>query len=554
VFANSESPLEPPLADRPENCASLGDYEKQAGPHREKMQKMVDSQYALLIETARERVGDYLLRVATTEPDHAETAIYFLSLAPTDLRPPMVNKWRRYLARSERAEDPVFGPWYELMRLPEEGFSKAADLTLKTWQKTPRGTAAGGLNPLVAAALSAEKPDSKAAVARTYGALLAATYKEAKGKKATPEQQQLLDVLASKQSPAYFPKSQTWHNMSRGEKDAYGGMKTQFDKIAVKMPAAPPRAMVLFDTTDMIEPKILKRGNPSSPGAIVPRQFLRILSPEKRQPFGPGSGRLDLARAIADTPLTWRVLANRIWMHHFGEPLVSTPSDFGTRSTPPSHPELLDYLAATLKAEGGSLKKLHRDIMLSSTYQQASFDRPNCREIDPDNKLFWRAHRRRLDFEAMRDTLLAVSGQLDRAMYGRPVDVANDPNNRRRTVYGLVDRQSLPGVYRAFDFASPDQSAERRPMTTVPQQALFGLNSPFMTEQAKALAARPEVTGSPSERIAALYRLAIARSPSAAEVQAGLRFVGNGAESSQLNAWQQYAQVLLLTNEVMFVD
>jgi hypothetical protein len=134
------------------------------------------------------------------------------------------------------------------------------------------------------------------------------------------------------------------------------------------------------------------------------------------------------------------------------------------------------------------------------------------------------------------------------------VDVANDPNNRRRTLYGLVDRQSLPGVYRAFDFASPDQSAERRPMTTVPQQALFGLNSPFMVEQAKALAARTEGTGAAEERMIALYRLALARSPSPLEAQAGLRFIESTQAGSQLTAWQQYAQVLLLTNEMMFVD
>jgi hypothetical protein len=221
---------------------------------------------------------------------------------------------------------------------------------------------------------------------------------------------------------------------------------------------------------------------------------------------------------------------------------------------PPVHAELLDYLAQTFRAEGGSLKKLHRMLMLSSSYQQASVDRPACREADPDNKLLWRFQRRRLDFEAMRDTLLAVAGRLDSKMFGRPVDVAGDPNNRRRTVYGLVDRQSLPGVYRAFDFASPDQSAERRPMTTVPQQALFGLNAPFMIEQAKALAARPEVSGSSAERIAALYRLVLARAPRPEEVQLGLRFVESGATGSQLNAWQQYAQVLLLLNEVMFVD
>src|SRR5205814_5489906 len=182
-------------------------------------------------------------------------------------------------------------------------------------------------------------------------------------------------------------------------------------------------------------------------------------------------------------------------------------SEFGSRSTPPSHPELLDWLAATFIEDGWSLKKLHRRIVLSSVYLQSSFDRDDARKIDPENRLYWRANRRRLDLESMRDTLLFVAGRLDRTMGGRPVDIVNDSKNARRTVYGLVDRQSLPGLFRAFDFAAPDQSVERRPMTTVPQQALFGLNSPFMAEQAKALAARTEnLTGQP--RVHAPYPLA----------------------------------------------
>ena len=198
-----------------------------------------------------------------------------------------------------------------------------------------------------------------------------------------------------------------------------------------------------------------------------------------RRPFSRGSGRLDLARAITapENPLTARVIVNRVWMHHFGEPMVSTPSDFGTRSTPPTHPELLDYLASRLQQDGWSLKSLHRLIMLSATYQQASFDQPECRQRDPENRLLWRFPRHRIDLEAMRDRLLFVSGRLDHSRGGRPVDVANDPKNGRRTIYGLVDRQSLPSVFRAFDFASPDQSTERRPRTTVPQQALFSMNA-----------------------------------------------------------------------------
>src|SRR5205823_1031111 len=177
-------------------------------------------------------------------------------------------------------------------------------------------------------------------------------------------------------------------------------------------------------------------------------------------------------------------------------------------------------------------------IVLSSAYRQESFDRPECRKIDPENRLLWKMNRRRLDLEAMRDSLLAVSGRLDATIGGRPVDDAGDTGNRRRTVYGLVDRQSVPGVFRAFDFASPDASCERRPRTIVPQQALFGLNSPFVLEQARALAARPEVAGesSPQRRVVALYRLILSRAPDTQEIERGVRFV-QSAGGSKLLPW-----------------
>ena len=176
-------------------------------------------------------------------------------------------------------------------------------------------------------------------------------------------------------------------------------------------------------------------------------------------------------------------------MQHFGKPLVATPSDFGARSAAPTHPRLLNWLAWTFMHEDGwSLKKLHRRILLSKTYQQASFDREDYRKKDPETELLWIFPRRTLDLEAMRDSMLAVSGRLDLSIGGRPVNVAGDAKNTRRTIYGLVDRQDLPGLFRNFNFASPDQSAASRPQTIVPQQALFGMNSPFVLEQARGLA------------------------------------------------------------------
>ena len=207
----------------------------------------------------------------------------------------------------------------------------------------------------------------------------------------------------------------------------------------------------------------------------------------RQRPARPGAGDHG-ARQSAHR----RVIVNRVWMHHFGEPLVSTPSDFGTRSTPPTHPELLDYLAARLQREGWSLKALHRSIVLSSTYQQASFDRPDVPPGRPREPLALAvsAATARPGGDARHPACSSRAGSTPR-WGAAPWTWPTIPRIARRTVYGLVDRQSLPAVFRAFDFASPDQSAERRPRTTVPQQALFSMNAPFVIEQAKALTLGP---------------------------------------------------------------
>jgi hypothetical protein len=556
VFASCEAPLELPLIGRPEDHPGHAEFEKKAGPQREKINNLLEQQFKAQTDAARSRVGDYLLRVATTPPDPLETAIFFLSLAPEDLRPQIVHRWRRYLADPDRATDPVFGPWPDFMKLSDVDFATVALKVQTYWLGKDKGTLKGQLNPLVYTELAKAKLASKADVARLYGGLLS----RVQGPKGPSEDndavRQLISVVTSPDSPAFFPKSQTYYYMSRGEKDNYGGLLSGLDKIAVQFPKAPPRAMTLHDAAMIYQPRIFQRGNAAVLGEAVPRRFLEIIEGDKRKPFAHGSGRLDLAKAITapGNPLTARVIANRVWMHHFGESLVANPSDFGTRTAPPLHMELLDYLATTLMKDGWSLKKLHRRIILSSAYQQASWDRAECRQVDPENKFYWRANRRRLDLESMRDTMLAGSGRLDRTQFGRPVDVVNDSNNRRRTVYGLVDRQTLPGLFRAFDFASPDQSAERRPTTTVPQQALFAMNSPFMMEQAKALAARAEKSNSPEERVHNLFQLALGRAADKLEVEAALQFLETKGDRSQLTRWQQLAQVVLLTNEMMFVD
>jgi hypothetical protein len=216
-------------------------------------------------------------------------------------------------------------------------------------------------------------------------------------------------------------------------------------------------------------------------------------------------------------------MVNRIWGHHFGDGLVNTPSDFGTRAGTPSHPELLDWLALRFMEQGRSVKSMHRLMMSSATYRQSGADNPSARAVDPTNRLLWRMNRNRLDWESMRDSLLAASGELDLTMGGRPAELLGT----RRSVYGKVDRQFLPGVLRLFDFANPDIHIPQRPTTTVPQQALFFLNNPFVVERARALLGRPEVASmaAPPERVRALYRVLFQREPTAAQVEAGAQFV-----------------------------
>jgi hypothetical protein len=245
---------------------------------------------------------------------------------------------------------------------------------------------------------------------------------------------------------------------------------------------------------------------------------------------------------------------NRVWAYHFGSPLVGTPSDFGLRSEPPTHPALLDHLATSFMRDGWSLKSLHRRIMLSHAYRQASADRPECRRVDPENALLWRMNRRRLDFEATRDALLAASGRLDAAIGGPSVQGVAAPSNVRRTLYGFVDRLNLPGLYRTFDFPDPNATSPRRDRTTVAPQALFLMNHPFVLEASRRVLGRADVAGerTTADRVGRLYRILYGRAPDADEVRLGSAYLDR--EPASAAAWERYVQALLLANEFVFVD
>jgi len=368
-----------------------------------------------------------------------------------------------------------------------------------------------------------------------------------------PADDELARVLLGQDSPVWFPKRKLYFYLDRTDKDAYRGLLNSLDSIAVSDANAADRAMIMVDKPQLYEPVIFQRGDPTQRGTPVPRQFLRFLSPEPQQPFSNGAGRLELANAIASptNPLTPRVWANRVWMHHFGTPLLSDPSDFGLTNSKPLQGELLDFLAQYLISNNYQTKPLHRLILSSRAYRRSSIIPSETVAFqkqlsqDPDNLYYWRFTRRRMDIEQMRDTLLHVGGVLDETMFGRP-QVITGPENNRRTIYTFVERQNLPNIIQVFDAANADSSTSQRPSTTVPQQALFALNSPFMERITSSLAKRITATDAASQ-VRQLYHYVLGRKPTDRELDLGIGFL-------QLNPLSNYAQVLLMSNETWFID
>jgi hypothetical protein len=327
-------------------------------------------------------------------------------------------------------------------------------------------------------------------------------------------------------------------------------LRTQLANLKKELPPHYPYLQTIADLQKPKEQHIWLRGNKDSPGDPAPPHFLAILSPGPPAHFAPGRERLDLAEAIVDpkNPLTARVIVNRIWQQHFGQGIVRTPSNFGKQGDTPSHPELLDYLATRFMQEGWSLKKLHRQMMLTSTYALSTANEETAYAADPENRLLWHANRRRLDVESIRDSLLFVAGNLDLKAGGPATPFG--PDNHRRTVYGFVSRRRLDPVLALFDFPNPVVTSEQRLPTLVPLQKLFFMNSDFVMEQSKALAKLlEESTGDENTRIVDAYRLIFQREPTAGERKLALEFLQGSPR-----ACPQYTQVLLSSNEFSYLN
>jgi len=316
----------------------------------------------------------------------------------------------------------------------------------------------------------------------------------------------------------------------------------------------------MADKPQIQDVKLNVRGNPHSLGDTVPRRFLTVLTSSTTKPYSIGSGRLELANDIADSPLAMRVIVNRVWKWHFGTGIVNTPDNFGVVGEEPTNPELLEYLAHEFVANGHSIKKLQREIMLSAVYQSSVEESPEAHEKDGANRLYSHFNRQRLDAEELRDTMLLVAGDLDsKKASGPSTDFSED--NTEPTVFCKVSRYRLNNYLQVFDFANPSFTSEQRFSSNVPLQQLYFMNNPFVFKQAGVLAERVHSETTDKDRIVKLYEYVYQRKPSDAELELGLKFLSTTPEKAgyavagePITAWRQYARIMLSSNEFQFLD
>jgi hypothetical protein len=525
-------------------------FQKELAARQEKLQRAMAAARAETAARVRERVADYLQAQLELEkyPEEGFDQI----LAKTDILPAFVRRWQAHLRTAARDGDPIFAAWHAYREIQGESFAEQAPaVTQRLAEET------GRVHPLVAERFAAP-PATFREVVKRYGELFreidARWQAELKAAEEAgrepptgfddPQAEQLRRVLYGPGAPCEVPDEPIVHtenDFDSGTCTELWKLQGEVDRWIINSDFVAPFALTLVDREVPTEPRVFERGNPATKGAEVPRQFLELIEGEERRPFQHGSGRRELADAIIDptNPLTSRVIVNRVWAHHFGEGLASTPSDFGTRAAPPSHPELLDWLAMRFVQDGWSLKRLHRRIVLSSAFRQASTGPQDeglvarAMRVDPGNRLLWRMNARRLSFEEFRDSLLAVSGELDPALGGKPAKMFEEPYPRRRTLYGLIDRQFLPGALRMFDFANPDLHMPERSETTVPQQALFLLNHPLVLERVRALAASIPLESDPGASVNALFHRVLQREPGGAQAAAALQLLQAGERGEQ---------------------
>jgi hypothetical protein len=559
VFNSSIEPKEEPLLETPEDTPAYRAFQEQYAQKDAALEKFLTAETNAFKADMINRSGEYLVALHdfTAKSNAVSRNIY---VEKRGLNAQTAAIWDNYLKAAQRKYNPIFAPWFALSRLSDEDFAaQARDLAAKFNANDDK---AKPINPLVAGIFSTP-PDSLGQVASRYAAMFVQVERHWREAKADfesqkklgetnetelkglpdPGEEQVRQFMYANNSPMYLDDNRLNNLINRDGKlrNTFNDLQKALNDVVVNSPGSPARAPVLEDADKPHDSYVLIKGNPGVRGALAPRHFLTILAGDNPPLFKNGSGRLELAEDIASTnnPLTARVMVNRIWLHHFGEGQVRTPDDFGARGDPPTHPELLDYLASRFMASGWSIKQMHRIIMLSAVYQQSSDGDEKSVAADPENRWLGHYNRRRLDFEALRDSILAVGGDLDLKLGGKPVKLDAEPFALRRTIYGFVDRRNVPNMYQAFDFASPDLTTGRRETSVVPQQALFMMNSPLVVEQARNVVRNLNFKANtkPETRVKLMYELVYQREPTDEELQLAMAYLRSDAATE----WQTNA-------------
>ncbi|MEM7233450.1 MAG: DUF1553 domain-containing protein [Planctomycetota bacterium] len=532
VFASSRERIVP-LPSRARSEA----FDKGLEQRRKELDSRMAKYRAEAEARARKRVAEYL--EAQTRLAEFPAKGFDQVFSAKDLLPIFARRWEDYLAGAARLGDPVFVAWHRFRALDDSRFERDAP-SVSDWLQSQGKER---VHPSVAQVFRSPPASFREVVDRyanlflevekRWEAALTASPKNVPKRFEDAHDEVLRSVLYGPSSPCSVPDEDVVDNSdffdTPRSNDLWAHQK-KLDRFVLDSKPSVPFALTLEDRTVPRSPRVYRRGDPTQRGPFVTRHFLTLLSPEAAA-FRTGSGRRELAERVAspENPLTARVIVNRVWAYIFGRGLVATPSDFGLRSSPPSHPDLLDWLAIRfVEDDAWSLKKLHRRLVLSATFRQspegpeAKVLRERAVAIDPSNRLLWRSNAHRLSFEEIRDSMLAVSGDLNRRAGGKAFTLFGSV--RRRSIYGFVDRQFVPETLRTFDFANPELHIPQRRETNVPQQALFFMNHPWVLSRSQALA-RTLSNRAPGERVVELFHAVFQREPTSSELSECLALV-----------------------------
>lgn len=554
VLDSSHDPIVPPLYEAPPESPEYDAFLKALATKKNALDDFVNSAINNLKEDGRTRIADYLI-AAYNERNNPDSDNFMLLTDKGALNPRMIRRWKNHLKDERADEKSIWAIWHRFAELKDDEFSeKVSDIYQQVSAQQSE------FNSIIAEHVLTSAPTSMQEIAQRYQQALlhVKTVINQPGVLCDdPEILQIASSMYGPTAPADIPVNIGFDFLDlfpdRATQGEFKKVLEDVEKFIRNDAAAPPRALVLHDNESPTEPYVFQRGNPNNRGPYVPRKFLSLLDPTNT-PYEQGSGRLELAHQIASpqNPLTARVMVNRIWAQLFGRGIVATPSDFGIRGAEPTHPELLDHLATHFIKNDWSIKTTIKQIVMSQTYQQASDTTENPPTVDPENKLLWKSPRKRLSWEQTRDAIIHATGELDPTPTGSSFNI-NQPWIPRRSVFAYINRLDVPTLLRTFDYPSPDASAGSRSQTTVPQQALWFFNNPFVRQAATKIAARTDFQSleSEAERVEYLFMLLYSRPPDDTELAAVSTFLASQPGEA---AAVELIQVLLMSNEFVYVN